>query len=110
MQAWRRFSVTDPLICICRIVAMLVCMLGMMLNASELWAALASRAARIFTNNYHHSCSHALRLTNATITRGSLSLAVDVIMFALPIPIIANLKVPFRRKIGLGIAFTTGLL
>lgn len=54
------------------------------------------------------SCVTAL--TNATIARGSLSLAVDVIVFVLPIPIIVNLKMPLRRKIGLGIAFATGLL
>ncbi|KAI9650215.1 hypothetical protein NHQ30_000228 [Ciborinia camelliae] len=49
-------------------------------------------------------------LTNATIARGSLSLAVDVITFIIPIPVIVNLKMPLRRKIGLGIAFATGLL
>jgi uncharacterized BrkB/YihY/UPF0761 family membrane protein len=54
------------------------------------------------------SCVSAI--TNATIARGSLSLAVDVIIFVLPIPIIVNLKMPHRRKIGLCIAFATGFL
>jgi len=54
------------------------------------------------------SCVTAL--TNATIARGSISLAIDVIIFILPIPIIIDLKLPLRRKIGLGIAFGTGLL
>lgn len=49
-------------------------------------------------------------LTNATIARGSISLAIDVIVFILPIPIIVNLKMPLRRKIGVGLAFATGLL
>lgn len=49
-------------------------------------------------------------LTNATIARGSLSLAIDVIVFILPIPIIVNLKMPLRRKIGVALAFATGLL
>lgn len=49
-------------------------------------------------------------VTNATIARGSLSLAVDIVIFILPISIIVNLKMPARRKIGLAIVFATGLL
>lgn len=54
------------------------------------------------------SCVTAL--TNATIARGSISLAEDVIIFVLPMPIIVSLKMPLRRKIGLGVAFATRLL
>ncbi|KAI2792040.1 hypothetical protein POX_b02073 [Penicillium oxalicum] len=54
------------------------------------------------------SCVTAL--TDATIARGSISLAIDVIVFILPIPVIVGLKMPLRRKIGLSLAFTTGLI
>lgn len=54
------------------------------------------------------SCVTAL--TDATIARGSLSLAMDVIMFVLPIPVITRLNMPLRRKIGLVFVFMTGLL
>ncbi|PYI05121.1 hypothetical protein BO78DRAFT_419980 [Aspergillus sclerotiicarbonarius CBS 121057] len=54
------------------------------------------------------SCVDAL--TDATVARGSLSLAIDVIVFILPLPIIVNLKMPLRKKIGLAFAFATGLL
>ncbi|KAJ6139648.1 hypothetical protein N7471_006134 [Penicillium samsonianum] len=54
------------------------------------------------------SCVGAL--TNATIARGSISLAIDVIAFVVPIPIIVNLKMPLRRKIGVAFVFATGLL
>ncbi|KAJ5947823.1 hypothetical protein N7466_000838 [Penicillium verhagenii] len=60
------------------------------------------------TTPFLFSCVAAL--TDATIARGSISLAVDVVTFVLPIPIIVNLKMPLRRKIGLGFAFATGLL
>ncbi|KAJ5456701.1 hypothetical protein N7530_011975 [Penicillium desertorum] len=54
------------------------------------------------------SCVGAL--TNATIARGSISLAVDVIVFVVPIPVIVDLKMPLRRKIGVAFVFATGLL
>ena len=54
------------------------------------------------------SCVSAL--TDATIARGSISLAIDVIAFIIPIPIIVNLNMPLRRKIGVAFAFATGLL
>ncbi|KAF4765500.1 hypothetical protein HAV15_003162 [Penicillium sp. str.  len=54
------------------------------------------------------SCISAL--TDATIARGSISLAIDVIAFILPIPVIVNLNMPLRRKIGVAFAFATGLL
>ncbi|KAJ5919760.1 hypothetical protein N7454_009595 [Penicillium verhagenii] len=60
------------------------------------------------TTPFLFSCVDAL--TDATIARGSISLAVDVVTFILPIPIIVNLKMPLRRKIGLAFAFATGLL
>lgn len=54
------------------------------------------------------SCITAL--TDATIARGSLSLVIDVAVFILPIPVIVNLKMTLRRKIGVAFAFGTGLL
>jgi hypothetical protein len=54
------------------------------------------------------SCVAAL--TDATIARGSISLAIDVAVFIIPIPVIVNLKMPLRRKIGVAFAFGTGLL
>lgn len=47
---------------------------------------------------------------NTTMARASISLATDVAVFILPIPVIVNLNMAFRRKIGLGLAFATGLL
>ncbi|RYP46630.1 hypothetical protein DL768_007194 [Monosporascus sp. mg162] len=35
---------------------------------------------------------------------------MDLIMFALPLPVIKKLQLPFRRKIGLALVFMTGLL
>ncbi|KAI1165315.1 hypothetical protein F5B18DRAFT_649797 [Nemania serpens] len=49
-------------------------------------------------------------ITHACISRGSLSLTVDLIMFVLPLPIIKDLKLQRRRKIGLALVFMTGLL
>ncbi|RYP86359.1 hypothetical protein DL769_000743 [Monosporascus sp. CRB-8-3] len=49
-------------------------------------------------------------VTHGAISRGSLSLTMDLIMFALPLPVIKKLHLPFRRKIGLALVFMTGLL
>lgn len=49
-------------------------------------------------------------LTRATIARGATSLAMDVIMFIIPIPVIMKLHMPFRRRIGLSLVFMTGFV
>lgn len=49
-------------------------------------------------------------LTEATIARGAISLAMDVVMFVMPIPIIVKLQMPLRRKIALGLVFMTGFM
>ncbi|KAI0096817.1 hypothetical protein F4776DRAFT_658602 [Hypoxylon sp. NC0597] len=49
-------------------------------------------------------------VTNGCISRGSLSLTMDLVMFVLPLPVITKLKLPLRRKLGLVLVFMTGLL
>lgn len=49
-------------------------------------------------------------LTGATIARGAISLAMDVIMFIIPIPVIMKLHMPLRRRIGLSLVFMTGFV
>ncbi len=41
---------------------------------------------------------------------GTIGLAADVIIFVLPIPIIAKLHIPPLRKFGVAIVFLAGLL
>ncbi|KAF3016505.1 hypothetical protein E8E14_010948 [Neopestalotiopsis sp. 37M] len=40
---------------------------------------------------------------------GALSLAVDIIIFIIPIPVIIDLRLPRTKKFGLAVVFTTGL-
>jgi hypothetical protein len=49
-------------------------------------------------------------ITNACLARASVSLTMDLVMFFLPLPVIKNLKLPFRRKAGLALVFMAGLL
>lgn len=43
------------------------------------------------------------------LLQGIISVIIDLITFYLPIPIILNLQLPFRRKLGLLAIFATGL-
>ncbi|KAF2683814.1 hypothetical protein K458DRAFT_42700 [Lentithecium fluviatile CBS 122367] len=43
-----------------------------------------------------------------TVSRNSLSLAVDVVIFILPLPIILKLKMALHKKIGIALVFLTG--
>ncbi|KAI1504831.1 hypothetical protein F5X99DRAFT_371110 [Biscogniauxia marginata] len=43
-----------------------------------------------------------------TVSRNSLSLIVDMVIFVLPLPIVTKLKLPLRKKIGLALVFLTG--
>ncbi|CAI6043639.1 unnamed protein product [Clonostachys chloroleuca] len=53
------------------------------------------------------SCITAV--TNGCIARASVSMAMDVPMFVLPIPVIWKLHMPLRRKIGLAMVFVVGI-
>ena len=46
----------------------------------------------------------------AGVASGALGVATDVVIFVLPLPVIAGLHLPLRQKIGLFIVFFTGLL
>lgn len=41
--------------------------------------------------------------------QGIIGVIIDLITFYLPIPIILNLQMPFRRKLGILAIFATGL-
>jgi hypothetical protein len=43
-----------------------------------------------------------------TVSRNALSIAVDLVIFFLPLPIIAKLKLPFYKKLGVSLVFLTG--
>lgn len=43
-----------------------------------------------------------------TVSRNALSLAVDVVIFVLPLPIILRLKMALHKKIGIALVFLTG--
>lgn len=43
-----------------------------------------------------------------TVSRNSLSLVVDLVIFALPLPFVAGLKLSRRKKIGVSLVFLTG--
>jgi hypothetical protein len=53
-------------------------------------------------------CSTATVLTG--VISGFFAIAADVVIFILPIPPIWNLQLPRFKKIGLGIAFSSGIL
>lgn len=44
------------------------------------------------------------------LLNGAVALASDVVIFVLPLPVIAKLQLPLRRKVGLGLVFFTGFL
>ncbi|GAB1316360.1 hypothetical protein MFIFM68171_06570 [Madurella fahalii] len=45
---------------------------------------------------------------HSTVSRNSLSLVVDLVIFALPLPFVVNLKLSRRKKIGVALVFLTG--
>lgn len=45
---------------------------------------------------------------HTTVSRNSLSLVVDLVIFALPLPFVAKLKLSRRKKIGVFLVFLTG--
>lgn len=44
------------------------------------------------------------------LVHGTASLALDLIAFAIPLPIVFNLHLSTNKKIGLAIVFTAGIL
>jgi hypothetical protein len=44
------------------------------------------------------------------VYNGTISLISDIIIFILPIPVIAKLQLPLKKKIGVAVVFTTGIL
>lgn len=44
------------------------------------------------------------------VSRNSLSVAVDLVIIVLPLPIISKLELPIRKKVGLAIVFLVGSL
>jgi hypothetical protein len=44
------------------------------------------------------------------VSLGTIGIAADVVIFVLPLPIIAKLHIPLAKKIGLAIVFLAGLL
>ncbi|OTA76493.1 hypothetical protein M434DRAFT_38837 [Hypoxylon sp. CO27-5] len=54
------------------------------------------------------SCSNASKRSGFTL--GITSVIADGTIFVLPLPIIARLKLPTRKKMGLGIVFLTGVV
>ncbi|KAI1250341.1 hypothetical protein MGN70_007394 [Eutypa lata] len=66
-----------------------------------------SPALNVVSPLYLFKCITAV--TQGTITRGSVSLMMDVVLFFLPLKVIKKLHLPLRRKIGLGLVFMTGL-
>lgn len=54
------------------------------------------------------SCVSATFYT--TVSRNSISLAVDVIIFIMPLPLVARLKMAPRKKIGVALVFLAGSL
>lgn len=45
---------------------------------------------------------------HTTVSRNSLSLVVDLVIFALPLPFVFKLKLSRRKKIGVSLVFLTG--
>lgn len=80
--------------------------------------ALGFLAAAMWTGI---NCSPSLHTINAmflfkcvdatydtTVSRNSLSLAVDLVIFVLPLPLVVKLKLSRRKKIGVSLVFLTG--
>ncbi|KAF2877752.1 hypothetical protein BDV95DRAFT_555853 [Massariosphaeria phaeospora] len=55
---------------------------------------------------YLFNCVSATFYT--TVSRNALSLAVDVVIFVLPLPIVLRLKMALHNKIGIALVFLTG--
>lgn len=58
----------------------------------------------VFTVN----CMEAL--TIICVVNGAFALLSDIIIFILPLPAIANLTLPTKKKFGLSVIFLSGLL
>ena len=85
------------------------------------FTALGFLAAAIETGVHCSSSSHddlsvvfLFSCMNATyytgVSRGSLSVAVDIVIMVLPLPIISELKLARRKKVGVSVIFLVGSL
>lgn len=77
--------------------------------ASALWTGLqCSPNLHKADEAFLFNCVSATLYT--TVSRNSLSLAVDLVIFFMPLPLIAQLKLARRKKIGVGLVFLAGSL
>lgn len=60
-----------------------------------------------FTPEYLATCADANSYTGVAL--GSVSIATDIIIFILPLPVIAKLKLETGKKIGLLLVFLAGI-
>ncbi|CAH0040804.1 unnamed protein product [Clonostachys rhizophaga] len=72
------------------------------------WSGAACDMRGQWDTNVAEICSP--RSARGHLASGIVGLIVDVVLFILPLPIIIRLNVPFKRKIGYAIVFTTGIL
>ncbi|CAG9984143.1 unnamed protein product [Clonostachys byssicola] len=72
------------------------------------WSGAACDMRGQWSTNIAEICSP--RSARGHLASGIVGLIVDIVLFILPLPIIIRLNVPFKRKIGYAIVFTTGIL
>lgn len=75
--------------------------------ASAMWTgAYCSPGLHTVDTVFLFSCVKSTYHT--TVSRNSLSLVVDLVIFALPLPFVLKLKLSRRKKIGVALVFLTG--
>ncbi|KAI1840834.1 hypothetical protein JX266_012982 [Neoarthrinium moseri] len=75
--------------------------------ASALWTGVhCSPGLHRQDQQFLFGCVEATFYT--TVSRNSLSLVVDLVIFVLPLPLIMKLKLPRNKKLGVAVIFLTG--
>ncbi|KAH7310883.1 hypothetical protein B0I35DRAFT_463404 [Stachybotrys elegans] len=84
---------------------------GVALVAGDAWNAATCMPPRSdlgFTPTFLSECTDASSLIGVIV--GVIGLVADVVIFVLPLPIVAGLKMPLPQKIGLAFVFLVGLI
>jgi hypothetical protein len=86
----------------------------MVVTAMGFLAAALYTGIKCSPGLYEVNVSYLLSCVDATfytiVSRNCLSLTVDLIIFVLPLPVIRDLHLPRRTKIGVALIFLTGSL
>lgn len=71
-------------------------------------SAMCSPVGREISLEFIHTCTVTSSVSG--LITGAVGLAVDILIFILPLPIIAKLRLPLGKKIGVSLCFLSGIL